>query len=135
MIEWSDSLQVGFGPIDAEHRTLVELISELYRRLRAGDGRVAVEGALFDLADHVAAHFNHENELMVTSGYPTRADHLFEHRILIDQLDNVLDSIDLIHDDALLDALAFIERWFSDHVRDADAKLGAFLSTRQRADG
>ena len=133
MIEWSDSLQVGFEPIDAEHKTLVDLIGELYRRLRAGEGRDAVEGALFDLADHVAAHFNHENELMVSSGYPARADHLFEHRILIDQLDNVLDSIDLIHDDALLDALAFIERWFSDHVRDADTKLGAFLDPRRGA--
>lgn len=130
MIEWHDSLLVGFEPMDAEHKTLVRLIGELYGKLKAGNGRDSVEDTLFELADHVAAHFNHENELMIASGYPARADHLFEHRILIGQLDTVLDSIDLIRDDALLDALAFVERWFTDHVHDADAKLGAFLGKR-----
>jgi len=130
VIEWHDSLLVGFEPIDAEHKTLVRLIGELYGKLKAGGARAAVEDALFDLADHVAAHFNHENDLMIGSGYPARADHLFEHRILIDQLDTVLDNIDLIQDEALLDALAFVERWFADHVHDADAKLGAFLGNR-----
>ncbi len=130
MIEWNDSLLVGFEPIDTEHKTLARLIGELYRRLKGESGRDSVEEALFELADHVAAHFKHENDLMVGSGYPARADHLFEHRILIDQLDTVLDGIDLIRDEALLDALAFVERWFVDHVHDADTKLGAFLDHR-----
>ena len=135
MIEWSDTLLVGFEPIDAEHKTLVRLIAELYRRLSGGSGRASVEDALFDLADHVAAHFKHENDLMVGSGYPARADHLFEHRILIEQLDTVLDNIDQIRDEALLDALAFLERWFADHVNDADARLGAFLGNRNPSEG
>ena len=105
VIEWDDSLLVGFEPIDAEHMTLVQLIGELYRRLKAGGDRASVEDALFELADHVASHFNHENDLMIGSGFPGRADHLFEHRILIDLLDTVLDGIDLIRDDDLLDAL------------------------------
>ena len=54
MIEWNDSLLVGFEPIDAEHKTLTLLIGELYRRLKDGEGRDSVETALFDLADHVA---------------------------------------------------------------------------------
>ena len=135
VIEWDDSLLVGFEPIDAEHKTLVQLIGELYRRLKAGGDRASVEDALFELADHVASHFNHENDLMVGSGFPGRADHLFEHRILIDQLDTVLDGIDLIRDDALLDALGFVERWFADHVHDADTKLGVYLSHRGPAAG
>jgi hemerythrin-like metal-binding protein len=130
VIEWSDSLRVGYEPIDDEHKTLTDLIGELYRRLIAGGGRAAVEDSLFDLADHVAAHFNHENNLMLGSGYPDRADHLLEHRMLIDQLDTVLDGIDLIDDDALIGALAFVERWFLDHVRGADARLGAFLGNQ-----
>ncbi|MEI7610912.1 MAG: bacteriohemerythrin [Rhodospirillaceae bacterium] len=130
MIEWNDSLLVGFEPIDAEHKTLTLLIGELYRRLKSGAGRAMVEDALFTLADHVAAHFNHENELMIGSGYPDRSAHLVEHRILIDQLDTVLDGVDLIEDEALLTSLGFVERWFLDHVHDADAKLGAFLGNR-----
>ena len=135
MIEWKDSLLVGFEPIDAEHKTLVDLAGALDRSLKAGNGRGPVEDALFDLADHVAKHFNHENELMIASGYPGRVDHLFEHRILIEQLDSVLDSVDLIEDEDLRKALAFIERWFTDHVLDADAKLGAFLGKQSVTDG
>ncbi|MEI6559173.1 MAG: bacteriohemerythrin [Rhodospirillaceae bacterium] len=134
MIEWNDSLLVGYEPIDAEHKALVALIGELYGTLRAGGGRDTLEAALFDLADHVAAHFNHENDLMVSRRYPARADHLLEHRILIDQLDTVLDTIDLIGDEAVLDALSFIERWFADHVHAADARLGAFLARVDRPD-
>ncbi len=130
VIEWSDSLLVGFEPVDAEHRALVLLVGELYRALRTGGGRDSVESALFALADHVAAHFNHENDLMIGCDCPKRADHLLEHRVLIGQLDTVLDNIDLIRDEALLEALAFVERWFTDHVRDADAKLGRYLSAR-----
>ncbi len=127
MIEWNDSLLVGFEPIDAEHKALVRLVGELYRRLKNGDDRALVEDALFEVADHVAAHFNQENDLMARSGYAGRADHLFEHRVLIDQLDSVLDRVDMIPDEWLLQALGFVERWFVDHVHDADAKLGAHL--------
>ena len=131
MIEWNDSLLVGFEPIDTEHRALVQLIGALGRALNAGGGRDSVEDALFALADHVANHFNHESEVMVASNYSMRAEHLLEHRVLINQLDSVLDNVDLIKDDDLLNALGFVERWFSDHVHDADAKLGAYLGALQ----
>ncbi len=130
LIEWRDTLLVGCEPIDRDHHRLVSLINALYDDIKAGSRRETIDNALFDLADEVAAHFNHENTLMLSHEYPDRANHLLEHRKLIERLDSVLDNVDLLDDAMLLDAVAFMDRWFIDHVTGSDTQLGAFMSTR-----
>jgi len=134
LIEWNDSLLVGFEPMDDEHTSLVALINALHAKLRAGGDRATVETSLFALADHVASHFLHENNLMATSGYPEREQHLLDHRVLIDQFDTLLDHFDLLTGDEITTALDFADRWFIDHVKTHDAKLGEFLRARAAAE-
>ncbi len=136
LIEWQESLKVGYEPIDRDHEKLVALINTLFDDIQAGCSRATLEDALFALADEVAAHFNHENTLMLIHHYPEQTTHLLEHRKLIDRLDTELDRIDLIDTDTLLQAIGFIDDWFVRHVVDSDARLAAFLAgqaARRRA--
>ena len=126
-IAWSQSLLVGYEPIDREHEELVSLINQFHDAVQQGRPRDEIDELLFTLADHVAGHFVHENQLMAASGYPDRGSHLQEHRQLIDRLDAVLDHFDLMPDAAFLEAIGFVDRWFTDHVVGADAKLGHYL--------
>jgi hemerythrin len=64
---------------------------------------------------------------MRTWSYPDRPGHLLEHRRLIEQLDILLDGIDLLTGPALIEAIGFMDRWFTDHVVGSDARLGAYL--------
>jgi hemerythrin len=127
LIEWQDGLLVGFEAIDQEHRDLVSMINQLYDQVRNDQTKETIENTLFTLADQVAAHFTHEDELMRTHGYPHRASHLLEHRKLIDQLDTLLDGIDLLTSPMLLNAIGFMDHWFTDHVVNSDARLGEYL--------
>ncbi len=135
LIEWHDSLLVGFEPIDREHMTLVSLINHLHDDVKAGRDRNIVDDALFSLADQVAAHFNQEDVLMRAYAYKDRADHLLEHRKLIEQLDILLDGMDMLTDQILLEAIAFMDRWFTDHVVNSDARLGAYLRDKVQPAG
>ncbi len=127
LITWQESLLVGFEPIDREHGVLVSLINQLYDEVKEGADRKTIDETVFALADQVAAHFNHEDELMRANAYPDRSNHLLEHRKLIDQLDTLLDGMDLLTDQTLVDAIRFMDQWFTDHVINSDARLGGFL--------
>ena len=127
LIEWRDDLLVGFEAIDQEHRDLVFMINQLYDQVKNGQTKETIEDTLFTLADRVAAHFTHEDELMRAHVYPNRASHLLEHRKLIDQLDTLLDGIDLLTAPMLLNAIGFMDHWFTDHVINSDARLGDYL--------
>ena len=128
LIEWNDSLVVGYPAMDDEHKSLVALINWLHECVQTGNSRVEIDEALFSLADHVAAHFSHENEMMLASNYPERPAHLLEHRTLIDEFDTLLDSVDLLTDEQLRNAMSFIRVWFTDHVRNSDTRLGRYLA-------
>ena len=123
LITWKDEFSVGVAAVDLEHRELIELIDGLDADIQEHATQTTVVETLGEIYARISAHFALEEKIMRKAGYDGFATHKHDHERLLDELLDVIDSVDdaghydrerLSHD---------LERWFSDHFRTHDARL------------
>lgn len=123
LITWRDEFSVGVAAVDHEHREMIALINELDQAMQSDASQAAVVQALGEIYARISAHFALEEKTMRAARYTDFATHKQDHEQLLDELLDVIDSVD---DDGRYDRADLsrnLERWFSDHFRTHDAKL------------
>ena len=73
-LQWSDSLLLGYGPMDEVHREFVDTVQALQTAQDAD-----LPGCLEALVAHARSHFEAEDLWMVETDFPARACHIEEH--------------------------------------------------------
>ena len=123
LISWKDEFSVGVAAVDLEHRELIELINHLDADMQEYATQTTVVEALGEIYARISAHFALEEKIMREAGYEEFAAHKQDHELLLDELLEVIDSVDAAgrYDRAGLSR--DLDRWFSDHFRTHDAKL------------
>jgi hemerythrin len=123
LITWKDEFSVGVAAVDLEHRELIELINVLDADIQQYATQTTVMETLGEIYARIAAHFALEEKIMREAGYGGFATHKQDHELLLDELLDVIDSVDEAgrYDRAGLSR--GLERWFSDHFQTHDAKL------------
>ena len=123
LIHWRDEFCLGVKAVDQEHRELIELINELDDAMQSQCSYDAVVETLGEIYAQISAHFALEEKIMRDAHYPDFDSHKQDHETLLDELLEIIDSVedDGRYDRQLL-SLA-LDRWFSDHFRTHDAKL------------
>ncbi|GLT22091.1 hypothetical protein GCM10007933_15470 [Zoogloea oryzae] len=125
-LTWSDSLLLGFGPMDDTHREFVSLIAAL--QTAAADELPALLEALIV---HVQAHFALEDEWMAKTDFPARECHMNEHAAVLQSVLKtrpLLAAGDVARCRRLADELA---DWFPAHADYLDSALAHWLCKRQ----
>ena len=80
-LHWEEGLRVGVDVMDTDHREFVRLLG----RLEEADPPT-FDALFVELVRHTAAHFERENTLMETTGFPALAPHRAEHDRLLAEL-------------------------------------------------
>ncbi len=129
VLQWSDSLLLGFAPMDAVHEEFVSCVAALQQ---------AQDQQLPDLMDrlieHAHAHFGEEDRWMQHTQFPARECHINEHAAVMKSLMDVqamLAQGDTAVCRRLADELA---RWFPGHADYLDAALAHWMC-KQRMGG
>ena len=123
LITWKDEFSVGVAAVDLEHRELIELIDGLDADIQEHATQTTVVETLGEIYARISAHFALEEKIMRKAGYDGFATHKHDHERLLDELLDVIDSVDDAgHYDRERLSLD-LERWFSDHFRTHDARL------------
>ena len=123
LITWRDEFSVGVSAVDHEHREMIGLINELDDAMGTDADHATVVAALGEIYARIAAHFALEEKIMRDANYKRFAAHKQDHEMLLDELLDVVDSVD---DGGRYDRVELsrtLDRWFSDHFRTHDAKL------------
>jgi hemerythrin len=123
LITWKDEFSVGVAAVDLEHRELIELINGLDAGMREYASQTTVVETLGEIYARISAHFALEEKIMRKAGYDGFATHKHDHERLLDELLDVIDSVD---DAGHYDRAGLsrdLNRWFSDHFRTHDARL------------
>mgnify|MGYP001827452944 FL=1 len=123
LITWKDDFSVGVAAVDLEHRELIELINGLDAGMREYASQKTVVETLGEIYARISAHFALEEKIMRTVGYDGLGAHKQDHERLLDELLDVIDSVD---DAGRYDREGLsrdLDRWFSDHFRTHDARL------------
>lgn len=130
-IAWDPRLANDVPLMDHDHRRMVDLINALYAACDRHDWSSAVKDAAMDLSLYTVQHFQREEELMASVGYPGLAAHAKAHQKLVAYLDAISDRI-LVDGPAAIDAdtVDFLHKWLVKHIRFSDRKLALYLHGR-----
>ena len=123
LITRKEHFALGIESVDAEHREMIELINELDEAMQDDATHESVVATLGEIYARIAAHFALEEKIMRDAHYDGYAAHKQDHEVLLDELLDVVDSVD---EDGGYDRAALardLDTWFSDHFRTHDAKL------------
>lgn len=125
-MEWADSYELGYGPIDETHREFVECVGALQR---CDD--TAVPQALDRLMEHLRSHFEEEDALMRETAFPPRDCHIDEHASVLrsaDEIEKLVADGDRLQVRRFAQALA---DWFPGHAQHLDSALAHWMVKRQ----
>ncbi|MBT8099125.1 MAG: bacteriohemerythrin [Gammaproteobacteria bacterium] len=127
LIEWKDEYNTGIASVDHEHRELIELINALHDSMRSDPTRDKTVEALGEIYAQISAHFALEERIMQERHYRAFDEHKLDHETLLDELLDIMDSIDEDGHFSTSELSLDLDRWFSDHFRTHDAKLHKLL--------
>jgi hemerythrin len=120
LVEWSGALSVGIDEIDAQHRTLIDLVNELNNAIEERHGNAAVGDVLLRLEEYTRIHFAVEEGLMRVLGYPDLAAHKREHARLTEQLAELRGRFDAGRTALGFELMHFLKRWLTSHIMESD---------------
>lgn len=132
MLPWDPTLDTGHAGIDEQHRRLFAKASALLAAIDEGREAAEVKDLLRFLADYVSEHFDAEERLMKTAGYPGAEGHAVIHRRIERRLVEVATAWHA-HGatPALLgDVRALMTGWVTIHIGERDRDLAAYLAPR-----
>lgn len=127
LLQWRDEYSVGVPSVDHEHQELIATINRLHDAMRTSADHDRVVDALCDIFAQISAHFALEEKIMRDAHYSAYPEHKLDHETLLDELRDIMDSVDEQgrYDEGELSQ--DLDRWFSDHFRTHDAKLHRLL--------
>ena len=123
LIRWKDDFRIGVAAVDYEHRELIELINALHDSMGAGADRERVLTGLGEIFAQISGHFALEERFMRDTAYAGFARHKEDHEVLLDELREIMETLESSGQFDEAGLARDLERWFGDHFRTQDALL------------
>ncbi len=127
---WTESYSVNVAALDEQHRRLFDIVNELDRALRAGEGGAALKAVLQKLTNYAAEHFATEESLMAQHSFPGLASHRRYHEEFREKLAEFLDAHRAAKAGAPVEVLLFMQGWLKQHLLKTDKQYSDFLNAR-----
>ena len=127
---WTDAISIHVARMDKHHMKLIEIANAIIENLPRG-GNLKSLASVFDaLVDYARYHFDAEEELMASYGYPGFEEHRRKHLELLRQVAEYRDRIipGKVPDQSAFQA--FFESWLLRHIREDDHLYGVFLNSK-----
>jgi hemerythrin len=124
--KWTEHFVTGLGPVDGQHRHLIEMINQFGESL--SDNVLdfpQIERLLKDLAEYADYHFAHEEELMCKVGVDPRHVklHREEHAGFLESVTRQAEQVDPEDADAAKSLLSFLVHWIAYHILVQDQNM------------
>ena len=132
-IQWGESLSVGVGLIDEQHRKWIERLHEVESAIKSRRGMQQVVSTLDFLSEYTVFHFSTEEKYMLQTGYPELENHRAKHEELKKTLGNLIEDF---REDGITEKISeavgtFLGNWLKDHIRVVDQVFAAFLKEKK----
>ena len=125
LIFWKTQYHLGLDEIDAQHRSLLELINKAWRAIVRRSDQSVVFALIEELEKYTLAHFAAEESFMRVTGYPGFDDHKKAHRFFIARIAE--ERLRATKTGALsLDLMHFLRDWLIDHILVSDKDYADF---------
>ncbi len=122
--DWGPDMSVDAdGPIDADHRQLVDLLNRLHDYTSQGRGQEVVSELLGELLRYTEEHLRREEALMASAGYAQLEQHKKGHDRFVAQLQGLKTRYDAGSISVASQLSTVLRDWLSLHIRRSDREL------------
>jgi len=132
-VEWNESYSVKIAEIDQQHRQLLNIINNLHEAMRAGGARDKIAPVVNELVSYTRFHFNHEERMLESTGYPAFADHKKVHQSMVKQVEDFRDQVAGGKASTPLKLMAFLKDWLTNHILQTDMHYSGHVTARRAA--
>jgi len=124
-IVWKSFYSVGDPTLDAQHKQIIAIVSDLYTAIEEGRDRDVLKPLLDRLSRYVVAHFKYEEQIMEEHGYPGLAQHKALHDRLRRRTTDLRTHVSLVTGP---DLLHFLKEWWIEHIQHQDKQYTPYLA-------
>lgn len=129
-IKWDAAFKTGHPIIDGQHKNLFALVNKLQEAISENNSKMAVQDAIDLLSDYINTHFNTEEEIMQTNGYPDFEKHKMAHDELKEQTLKLIKLYQLNKVDLSATIYNFLAKWIQNHIKETDYKMITWLNEK-----
>ncbi len=123
---WTEALSTGEPTVDQHHQKLFDLINALMDAMQTGQGKVAIESVLSELAEYVDLHFSYEEQCMEKYQCPVAGKNKKAHDKFVETFDALWE--DFRHNGATTELVLRVQKemgdWLVKHIAGIDVGLG-----------
>jgi hemerythrin-like metal-binding protein len=130
--EWGDDMVIDHGPIDQDHRKLVDLVNELHTATTAGQGRAVVGKIMSELIFYTNDHLVREEQEMERLGFPNLEEHKRHHAEFMAGIHQLVDKQAKGSITVASQLSTLLRDWLSIHIRRSDRELRVYLKQLNR---
>lgn len=130
--QWDPSLETGSEIVDRQHRQLYDLINELHDSIVENHDREIQDDVLVRLMRYAELHFDDEENLMRSVGYPALADQQRMHRDFKAEAARLTETYRSGEVLLPITLAVFLHDWLVKHIRIEDRKIGEYIRARAR---
>lgn len=126
LVRWNESLDIGVGYIDLEHKVMLMLVQKLDRAIRCRAPKSTMVLAVAELFEFTKFHFLSEENLMRETDYPGLIEHEKAHSLLLSELSVVAGRINRGLADPV-ETISFLRKWLLTHIVQMDRPVSAHI--------
>lgn len=133
IIQWDDSLETGFLPVDNQHRELIRRAMELESMIEAGNASDAeVSGMIDFLESYVVEHFEDEEAIMRKVDYPGYEKQRQAHQKFLINFNEIKMRFmtEGASDVVKAKLQSQVNFWLINHINTLDKELGQYMQHR-----
>lgn len=134
-LEWSQSLSVGNGEIDCQHKELFVRVNKLIEAMEQKKGKEEIGKVISFLENYVIEHFGLEEKYMSAINYPKLTYHRLQHADFKSKFNMIkkkyeengpgLETVVHIHN--------YLGKWLMEHIPTVDKELAESLHLKKTA--
>lgn len=133
-IKWCQALETGIPWQDAEHKQIVERISELLDAMNRHEANAVIADLFTFLESYARDHFGHEEQFMQEVGDPTYAWHRECHLEFVRHYQELhsLWTRQGASTYVTMHVQRWLREWLLDHIGRVDKQMSLWLRARER---
>jgi hemerythrin-like metal-binding protein len=133
IMEWDNSLDIGVGAMNDEHKQILDAMNRIYDAAQAGRTGEEINRLVGLLGDVCVRHFKDEEAYMEGIDFPGLAVHRIVHQDLLKRFATHAEAIREAGGRATDDFFYFLRYWLRAHIKGIDRKYGEHAGARRRA--
>ena len=126
LFEWTTELSIDGGSIDRDHQHLIGMANHLLseKQVEAHEGELST--ILNEIFEYVQYHFEHEEELMVSCGYPLLQEHHEKHQEILQSMIRIVSHASTMKE-VVEPFRELLVHWVVVHIGQEDRNIRDFL--------